>query len=139
MSIDFTGVTAVQIPEGNATKIVRKSDGAVLWEKPVSNTFTITSILGENAATYEYAPENARVEVNGQILYCTEETAVVPAGTTLYAYACGWMRGASIKLNGVVVASASGSDAAEYTMQVNSNLTVEFRPAIISYVSINEV
>lgn len=36
MSIDFTGVTAVQIPEGNVLKIARKSDGTVLWEKPAS-------------------------------------------------------------------------------------------------------
>ena len=34
--MDFTGVTAVQIPEGNVTKIAQKSDGVVLWEKPVS-------------------------------------------------------------------------------------------------------
>lgn len=32
--IDFTGVTAVQIPEGNVVKITRKSDGTVRWEKP---------------------------------------------------------------------------------------------------------
>lgn len=36
MSIDFTGVTAVTIPEGNVLKIARKSDGTVLWEKPAS-------------------------------------------------------------------------------------------------------
>lgn len=35
MSIDFTGVAAVTIPEGNVTKITRKSNGAVLWEKSV--------------------------------------------------------------------------------------------------------
>lgn len=34
MSIDFTGVTAVTIPEGNVVKIVRKSDGNIIWEKP---------------------------------------------------------------------------------------------------------
>lgn len=31
--IDFTGVTALRIPEGDVTKVVRKSDGVVLWEK----------------------------------------------------------------------------------------------------------
>lgn len=36
MSIDFTGVTAVTIPEGNVLKVTRKSDGTVLWEKPAS-------------------------------------------------------------------------------------------------------
>lgn len=34
MSIDFTGVTAVTIPEGNVVKITRKSDGNIIWEKP---------------------------------------------------------------------------------------------------------
>lgn len=33
MSIDFTGVKAVTIPEGSVKKITRKSDGVVLWEK----------------------------------------------------------------------------------------------------------
>lgn len=33
MSIDFTGVKAVNVPEGAVKKITRKSDGAVLWEK----------------------------------------------------------------------------------------------------------
>ena len=31
--IDFTGVTALRIPEGDVTKVVRKSDSVVLWEK----------------------------------------------------------------------------------------------------------
>ena len=34
--IDFTGVTALRIPEGDVTKVVRKSDGVVLWEKVTS-------------------------------------------------------------------------------------------------------
>ena len=33
MSIDFTGVKAVTVPEGAVKKITRKSDGVVLWEK----------------------------------------------------------------------------------------------------------
>ena len=36
MSIDFTGVTAVRIPEGSCVKITRKSDGVILWQKPDS-------------------------------------------------------------------------------------------------------
>lgn len=35
MSIDFTGVTAITIPEGKVSKITRKSDGVVLWEQSV--------------------------------------------------------------------------------------------------------
>ena len=33
MSIDFTSVKAVTVPEGAVKKITRKSDGVVLWEK----------------------------------------------------------------------------------------------------------
>lgn len=35
MSIDFTDVKAVTVPEGAVKKITRKSDSAVLWEKPL--------------------------------------------------------------------------------------------------------
>ena len=35
--IDFTGVKAITIPEGVVKKIVRKSDGAVLWKTPYKN------------------------------------------------------------------------------------------------------
>lgn len=34
--IDFTGVNAITIPQGNVVKITRKSDGATLWEKVMS-------------------------------------------------------------------------------------------------------
>lgn len=43
MSIDFTGVKSLTIPEGIVTKVVRKADGSILWEKSSTNiqTFTI--------------------------------------------------------------------------------------------------
>lgn len=46
MSIDFTGVKAVTVPEGAVKKITRKSDGVVLWEKslfPAKDTLENTS------------------------------------------------------------------------------------------------
>lgn len=42
MSIDFTGVTDITIPEGKVKKITRKSDGSVVWEKPVTETCAVT-------------------------------------------------------------------------------------------------
>lgn len=36
--IDFTGVTALRVPEGNVSKITNAT-GEVLWEKPVSDDF----------------------------------------------------------------------------------------------------
>lgn len=54
MSLDFTGVKAIMIPEGNVKKIVNGS-GAVLWEKPTSEAPTINFIdylQNESNATY---------------------------------------------------------------------------------------
>ena len=34
--IDFTGVKALTIPEGKVSKVIRKSDGVVLWQKITS-------------------------------------------------------------------------------------------------------
>lgn len=50
MSIDFTGVTDITIPEGNVIKIENAS--GVLWEKPISDTTppTITGVA--DGATY---------------------------------------------------------------------------------------
>lgn len=69
--IDFTGVNAVQIPEGNVTKIARKSDGVVLWEKPATGdlpagyTRLEYVIFGENQTIdSEIIPDyNTKIEV----------------------------------------------------------------------------
>lgn len=62
--IDFAGVTAVQIPEGNCVKITRKSDSAVIWEKPVSgelpNGYTQLKYIkftGDQAVETEVIPD----------------------------------------------------------------------------------
>ncbi len=54
--IDFTGVTALRIPEGDVTKVVRKSDGVVLWEK-------VTSRLPKEfqEVEYIYTPSGAYI------------------------------------------------------------------------------
>ena len=39
MSIDFTGATAISIPEGNVVRITRKLDGSLIWEKPSGYTW----------------------------------------------------------------------------------------------------
>jgi len=36
MSIDFSGITSLTIPEGVVTKIIRNADNAVIWEQPSS-------------------------------------------------------------------------------------------------------
>ena len=56
MSIDFTGVTAVTIPDGNVVKIVRKSDGNIIWEKPetggLPDGYTQTAYIRSTGTQY---------------------------------------------------------------------------------------
>lgn len=52
MSIDFTGVKSLSIPEGVVIKIVRKSDGTVLWEKPSENITLGTLAVGDSVYIY---------------------------------------------------------------------------------------
>lgn len=49
--LDFTGVKAITIPQGSVRKITRKSDGSVLWEKPIA----FTNVL--RLAATEYIPK----------------------------------------------------------------------------------
>lgn len=59
--IDFTGVNAIAIPEGNVLKITRKSDGATLWEK-------ITSRIPSEYQEVEYiSNEGGNVNKRGYI------------------------------------------------------------------------
>lgn len=50
MSIDFTGVKSITIPEGAVKKITRKSDGFVLW-MAIQNISTVPSVSGTYAYT----------------------------------------------------------------------------------------
>lgn len=75
MSIDFTGVKAITIPEGAVKKITRKSNGAVLWEKsvfPAKNTLANTSWADIQtvskaglASTYWKVGDQKNITVNG--------------------------------------------------------------------------
>lgn len=66
--IDFTGVTALRIPEGDVTKVIRKSDGVVLWEK-------VTSRLPKEfqEVEYIYIPDGAYIN-----------TGFIPADDTTF-------------------------------------------------------
>lgn len=46
MSFDFSNISSITIPEGNVTKIVRDSDGAVIWER--KEALNSTAICGES-------------------------------------------------------------------------------------------
>lgn len=75
MSIDFTGVNAVTIPEGSVSKITRKSDGLILWEKisvPAAPTLEEASweFISEAsktglASTYWAIGDQKNITVNG--------------------------------------------------------------------------
>lgn len=66
--IDFTGVTALRIPEGDVTKVVRKSDGVVLWEK-------VTSRLPKEFQEVEYIHIPSGAYIN---------TGFIPADDTTF-------------------------------------------------------
>lgn len=46
--IDFTGVSAIHVPEGSVTKITN-AQGVVLWEKPSAEEYTFLEYLAFNA------------------------------------------------------------------------------------------
>lgn len=52
MSIDFTGIKSLSIPEGVVIKVIRKSDGTVLWEKPSENITLGTLAVGDSVYMY---------------------------------------------------------------------------------------
>lgn len=66
--IDFTGVKAITIPEGNVSKITRKTDNTVLWEK-------VTSRLPSEYQEVEYIHTPVTAYIN---------TEWVPADATTF-------------------------------------------------------
>ena len=113
MSMDFTGVKAITVPEGAVKKITNQT-GQVLWEKPsVSADVTVTiKRYGD--------PDHCYVKLGG-VMYTGPATISVPSGTTLEAYSTGVYRG-TISLDGTQV---SYGKPATHTMAVDSALTVD--------------
>jgi hypothetical protein len=69
--LDFTGVKAITIPEGNVKKITRKMDGALLWEK-------VTSRLPSAYQEVEYIAGNKNCAIVSDILYDNyKETGII--------------------------------------------------------------
>lgn len=50
--LDFTGVKAITIPEGNVKKITRKMDGALLWEKVATYTNVLPLAINTDGTPY---------------------------------------------------------------------------------------
>ena len=112
MSMDFTGVKAITIPEGAVRKITNQA-GQVLWEKPSVSADVTVIIKGYGHPNYCY------VKLGG-VMYFDPATISVPSGTTLEAYSTGVYRG-TITLDGTQV---SLGKPATHTMAVDSALTV---------------
>lgn len=104
MSIDFTGVTAIVIPEGNVIQIMRKSDGAVLWEKMPSvespysvcpSSFTnesLTSVSNESNGfafvdNTTYATLTGKY-MNGNSGYYHFDLSAIPDNATITSVSC---------------------------------------------------
>lgn len=112
VSMDFTGVKAITIPEGAVKKITNQA-GHVLWEKPSVSEDVKVTIKGYGDPDYCY------VKLGG-VMYTDPATISVPSGTTLEAYSTGVYRG-TITLDGTHVSSGK---PATHTMAVDSALTV---------------
>lgn len=113
MSMDFTGVKAITIPEGAVKKITNQA-GQVLWKKPSVSADVTVTIKGYGDPNYCY------VKLGG-VMYTDHATISVPSGTTLEAYSTGVYRG-TITLDGTQVSSGK---PATHTMAVDSALTVD--------------
>lgn len=113
VSMDFTGVKAITIPEGAVKKITNQA-GQVLWEKPSVSADVMVTIKGYGDPNYCY------VKLGG-VMYTDPATISVPSGTTLEAYSTGVYRG-TITLDGTQVSSGK---PATHTMAVDSALTVD--------------
>lgn len=113
MSMDFTGVKAITVPEGAVKKITNQA-GQVLWEKPSVPADVTVTIKGYGDPDYCY------VKLGG-VMYTDPATISVPSGTTLEAYSTGVYRG-TITLDGAAV---SYGKPATHTMAVDSALMVE--------------
>lgn len=112
MSMDFTGVKAITVPEGAVKKITNQT-GRVLWEKPSVSADVTVTIKGYGDHDYCY------VKLGG-VMYTGPATISVPSGTTLEAYSTGIYRG-TITLDGTQI---SFGKPATHTMAVDSALTV---------------
>ena len=113
MSMDFTGVKAITVPEGAVKKITNQT-GQVLWKKPSVSADVTVTITGYGDPDYCY------VKLGG-VMYTGPATISVPSGTTLEAYSTGAYRG-TITLDGTRVSSGK---PATHTMAVDSALTVD--------------
>lgn len=113
MSMNFTGVKAITIPEGAVKKITNQA-GQVLWKKPSVSADVTVTIKGYGDHNYCY------VKLGG-VMYTDPATISVPSGTTLEAYSTGVYRG-TITLDGTQISSGK---PATHTMAVDSALTVD--------------
>lgn len=52
MSLDFSKVVSLTIPEGNVVKITRSADGTVLWDKTIDSTSKTLSTLSVGSSVW---------------------------------------------------------------------------------------
>ena len=128
MSVDFSKVKSMTIPEGVVTQIADAS-GVVLWKAaPAEATVTIT---GRNTAN----TNDANVQINGKT-YVSPATVIVPIGTVIictasYLYYMSRDSGGTIKLNGVTVAQGTNLNKTvtyEYTVIGNVEIELSAQP-----------
>lgn len=116
MSMDFTGVTDITIPEGKVVKITRKSDGSVVWEKPVSDVVINLTNTASTAIQQHILVNDTVISEAGQYTYpFGQEIEIVVRGASTSNY---------ILIDGMRVAEGLGS--VSYTYAVKQNINVYF-------------
>lgn len=128
--IDFTGVTAIAIPEGNVIKITRGEE--ILWEKPSADQEPIVVFP---ATTLNAMPQSGGVSYTSDNLVLSRgvnvgESYVIYFDGTAYPVTAA-ASGSSITLNaedGSVELTSVGSDNTTFTCKLSGwvfTLTIE--------------
>ena len=120
MSIDFTGVKSLSIPEGIVTQITRKTDGIILWEKPI-NGIKISLINNADADSECY------IRIN-EITYSSSQEIIVPIGTEIILYAQHLNYTSTYIINNDILTDINEQEyaAEEVSMYASSDLTIQF-------------
>lgn len=132
MSIDFTGVTDITIPEGMVKKITRKADGSMVWEKPSTDVKVYLISL------YGYGTGCEKIIIEGTTYVDTDtETencvVTVPIGTEVVVWvknpkiheeSCGTIMIQNYSTNETVAATDSNNDEVQYAFTVEKDTVI---------------
>ena len=113
MSIDFSTLQGLAIPEGVVTQIADAS-GRVIWSAVEEVTIAISTAQGATPNS-----EVARITINGVSYDGTETTLTVEKGTAIECYVTIGSINGNISVNGEKVVTGNGTHTYTYTATTN--------------------